>query len=335
MPRVAAHILTNDFRPSFHHGVRLIPFGMAVPTYQALLLPVLREAAKGVTSTPSAAEKIADQLGLSEAERSEKLPSGKQLLLHNRIHWAKFYLSKAGLIDTPARGKFHTSVAGAALLDQNPKDIDLATLRLYPSFMSFYSSEAVSGQKPETAQTEEAAAESTATPEEQIDAASGVLTSGLRVELLERILANTPSFFEQLVVDLLVAMGYGGTHENASMKLGKSGDGGIDGVIDEDRLGLDRIYIQAKRFEPPSAIGRPEVQKFVGSLVGLNAAKGVFLTTSSFSAQAREYVKHLAQRVILIDGAQLTQLMIEHGVGVRVSRIVSLKRVDEDFFSPE
>ena len=308
---------------------------MAVPTYQALMLPVLREAAKGVTSTPVAAEKIADELKLSDAERAEKLPSGKQLLLHNRIHWAKFYLSKAGLIDTPSRGKFATSLSGMKLLKSNPSLVDLSALKKYPAFLAFYSAETGSSLKPSASDNQEAAAESTATPEEQIDAAYAVLTSGLRVDLLERILTNTPDFFEQLVVDLLVAMGYGGTHENASLKLGKSGDGGIDGVIDEDRLGLDRIYIQAKRFDPSTAIGRPEVQKFVGSLVGVNATKGVFLTTSSFSTQAKDYVKHLNQRVILIDGAQLTQLMIEHGVGVRVSRIVALKRVDEDFFSPD
>jgi restriction system protein len=171
------------------------------------------------------------------------------------------------------------------------------------------------------------------TPEEQIDAAHALLTNALRVELLARVLDQPPSFFERLIVELLVAMGYGGSHEDAARQLGKSGDGGIDGVIDEDRLGLDRIYVQAKRYAPGTAVGRPEVQGFVGSLVGIGASKGVFVTTSSFSGHAIQYANTLQQRVILIDGTRLTELMIEFGVGVRVSREITVKRLDEDFFS--
>ncbi|HTO42018.1 MAG TPA: restriction endonuclease, partial [Rhizomicrobium sp.] len=158
--------------------------------------------------------------------------------------------------------------------------------------------------------------------------------SALRAELLERIIQNCPAFFEQLIVDLLIAMGYGGSHINAATQLGRSGDGGVDGVINEDRLGLDRVYVQAKRYADAS-VGRPDVQAFVGSLVGHGASKGVFVTTSTFSSQARDYVKHLTQRVILIDGERLTDLMIEHGVGVRVSRKIEFKRLDEDFFVEE
>jgi restriction system protein len=158
--------------------------------------------------------------------------------------------------------------------------------------------------------------------------------AALRSELLGRILQNSPAFFEQVIVDLLVAMGYGGSHRNAAAQLGRSGDGGVDGIINEDRLGLDRVYVQAKRYTS-AAVGRPEVQGFVGSLVGLGATKGVFVTTSAFSAQATEYVRHLAQRVILIDGARLCDLMIEHDVGVRTGRVVAFKRVDEDFFAEE
>jgi restriction system protein len=178
-----------------------------------------------------------------------------------------------------------------------------------------------------------AAVTSAATPEEQIDAAEAVLQSALSGDLLQRILDNSPSFFEHVIVDLLVAMGYGGTHENAALKLGKSGDNGVDGVIDEDRLGLDRIYIQAKRYAQQNSVQRPEVQGFVGSLVGFGASKGVFVTTSTFSLGARQYAEQIPQRIILIDGARLTDLMIEHDVGVRVSRRVAIKRLDEDFFT--
>lgn len=157
----------------------------------------------------------------------------------------------------------------------------------------------------------------------------------LSSDLLQRIRDNSPAFFERVIVDLLVAMGYGGSHENAALRLGKSGDGGIDGIIDEDRLGLDRIYVQAKRYADQVTVQRPEVQGFVGSLVGLGASKGVFVTTSTFTSGAKEYARHLPQRVILIDGIRLTELMIEHDVGVRVSRLVKLKRLDEDFFNDE
>ena len=307
---------------------------MAIPDYQTLMLPVLTVAAEGEARVPTASSRIADQLGLTEDEREEMLPSGAQRLLHNRIHWAKFYMSKAGLIETPRRGVFVASETGRALLARKPARIDVELLRSYPPFVEFYTANTLTGSPAET-QAATAATASTSTPEEQIDAAHAVLTSALRTELLTRILEQTPTFFERVIVELLVAMGYGGSHENAAMRLGKSGDGGIDGIVDEDRLGLDRIYIQAKRYAPHSSIGRPEIQGFVGSLVGLGASKGVFVTTSTFSAPAVEYARGLQQRVILIDGARLTELMVEFGVGVRLNRAVEFKRLDEDFFSDE
>lgn len=306
---------------------------MAIPDYQALMLPVLRLAATGVTRVPDAATAIADQLGLSESEREEMLPSGRQRVLHNRIHWAKFYMAKAGLIDSPARGRFVASAEGKVLLATQPATITVETLKAYPAFAQFYAGDAQAS--PAEAQVTEAAATATATPEEQIDAAHGVLHAALKAELLQRVLAQSPAFFERTIVDLLVAMGYGGSHEGAALSLGRSGDGGVDGVIDEDRLGLDRIYIQAKRYAPHVGVGRPDVQGFVGSLVGFGATKGVFVTTSSFSAPAIDFVRHLPQRVVLIDGARLAELMIEHGVGVRVSRTIAVKRLDEDFFADE
>lgn len=308
---------------------------MAIPDYQTLMLPVLTIAAEGETRVPLAANKIADRLGLTEDEREEMLPSGKQRLLHNRVHWAKFYLTKAGLIDSPRRGVFVISPAGKHLLASNPGRIDVDTLKRIPMFADYYSQYSGSSSGREAAEVLAVSSTSDATPEEQIDAAHTVITAALKADLLQRILDQSPFFFERLIVDLLVAMGYGGSHEDAARQLGKSGDGGIDGVIDEDRLGLDRIYVQAKRYAVGSSVGRPEVQGFVGSLVGRGASKGVFVTTSAFSKQAIDYARGLQQRVILIDGPQFTELMIEFGVGVRTSRAIEVKRVDEDFFADE
>lgn len=311
---------------------------MAIPDYQSLMLPVLRLAAEGETRVPDAAENLADQLGLSIAEREEMLPSGRQRIFHNRIHWAKFYMTKAGLIDSPARGRFVASPAGRALLATNPAGINVDTLKTYPSFAEFYASSTSGTGSTDAASAaagETIDASTSATPEEQIDAAQAVLHQALKADLLQRILAQSPAFFERAIVDLLVGMGYGGSHENAARRLGKSGDGGIDGVIDEDRLGLDRIYVQAKRYASHVSVGRPEVQGFLGSLVGVGAAKGVFVTTSSFSAPANDFVRHLPQRIVLIDGDRLADLMIEHGVGVRIARTVEVKRLDEDFFVEE
>lgn len=307
---------------------------MAVPDYQSLMLPVLRIAADGETTVPKAAAQIADELKLSENDREELLPSGRQRLLHNRVHWAKFYMSKAGLVESPARGRFVASEAGRQLVATGPANINVELLKQYQPFMDFYL--ASSAAKPASDQpSQQMATSSDATPEEQIDAAQAVLHSAMKAEVLQSILAQSPTFFERVIVDLLVAMGYGGTHERAALRLGKSGDGGIDGVIDEDRLGLDRIYVQAKRYAATSGVGRPEVQGFVGSLVGLGATKGVFVTTSTFSSHAVTYVQHLPQRVILIDGDRLAELLVEHGVGVRVSRTIAVKRLDEDYFSDE
>ena len=305
---------------------------MAIPDYQTLMLPVLTVAAEGEMRVPIAAQLIADRLGMTEDEREEMLPSGKQRLLHNRIHWAKFYMTKAGLIDSPKRGIFVASDAGRQLLATKPTRIDVEALKHIPAFVEFYKQADADAPSPIASI---ASAVSDATPEEQLDAAYAVLVNVLKADLLARVLEQTPSFFERLIVELLVAMGYGGSHEDAARQLGKSGDGGIDGIIDEDRLGLDRIYVQAKRYGAGSVVGRPEVQGFVGSLVGLGATKGVFVTTSAFSKQAVDYASGLQQRVILIDGTRLTELMVEFGVGVRASRLIEVKRLDEDFFSEE
>jgi restriction system protein len=311
---------------------------MTIPDYQTLMLPLLKIAAERETRIPDVIDRVADQFGLTPEERSALLPSKRQRVLHNRLHWAKFYMSKAGLVESPGRGRFVATAEGRALLALNPAHIDVELLHQYPTFREFYSNSAA----PATATAQEnathtppAVAAPPITPEEQVETAVAAMQSVLQADLLQRILQNSPAFFESVIVSLLVAMGYGGSHATAAQQLGRSGDGGVDGVINEDRLGLDRVYVQAKRYAPSNSIGRPDVQAFVGSLVGLGAAKGVFVTTSSFSSQAIDFVRHLAQRVILIDGQRLTDLMIEHNVGVRIARTVEYKRIDEDFFSED
>ncbi|MBX9643482.1 MAG: restriction endonuclease [Novosphingobium sp.] len=303
---------------------------MAMPDYQSLMLPILEISAKGESSVPLAADEIAGRFGLTNEEREQMLPSGKQRVLHNRLHWAKFYLTKAGLLESPKRGRFVISEAGKQVLTNPPSELNTKYLLAIPAFRDFYrgEDEAAVGSVME-------AEPPAATPEEVVDAAHKALQAALRDELLGRILQNSPAFFEQLIVELLVAMGYGGSRLNAAEQLGKSGDGGVDGVINEDVLGLDRVYVQAKRHAPGSTIGRPEIQAFTGSLVGLGASKGVFVTTSAFSAQAIDFASRIPQRVVLINGKRLTELMVEHGVGVRISRTVEFKRLDEDFFSEE
>ena len=301
------------------------------------MLPVLQLAAHGETRVPEIEEHLANEFGLTPEERNQLLPSGRQRVLHNRVHWAKFYMSKAGLITSPRRGRFVATEAGRSLVASIPERIDLEQLLEFPSFREFYRGEQTNGTGLEVTPISGAPASSppSATPVEQIELAYAAMQSALRTDVLQRILANSPTFFEGVIVDLLLAMGYGGSRRSAAAQLGRTGDGGVDGVISEDRLGLDRVYVQAKRYGAGTVVGRPDVQAFVGSLVGLGATKGVFVTTSTFGTQAIEFVKHLSQRVILIDGQRLADLMIEHNVGVRVSRSIDFKRVDEDFFSED
>lgn len=308
---------------------------MPIPDYQSLMLPVLKHAARGETRVPEVAEKIADELGLTREERDEMLPSARQKLLHNRIHWAKFYMAKAGLLEMPQRGRFIASDLGRVLLASNPEGVTVQTLMQYPAFRDFYRGSNTRPQQHALSNPSQPTTSDEVTPEEQVEAAHATLQEALRQDLIQRVLQNSPSFFENVIIDLLLAMGYGGSLRSAAAQLGRSGDGGVDGIINEDRLGLDRVYIQAKRYAPDNSVGRADVQAFVGSLVGLGASKGVFVTTSTFSNQAQEFVRHLSQRVILIDGARLTELMVEHNVGVRVSRAIEFKRLDEDYFAED
>jgi restriction system protein len=310
---------------------------LPIPDYQTLMLPLLKRAALGEIRVLDAEKQLAEEVGLTPEERDQLLPTKKQRVLLNRAHWAKFYMSKAGLVSTPRRGTFIATDAGRQLLATNPSHIDVDLLRQYPSFEEFYKGgPADEGQvSANTTAVSPPSAVPQSTPEEQIKRAFVTLQSALRTDLLERIFENSPTFFEELIIDLLVRMGYGGSRPDAAMQLGRSCDGGVDGVINEDRLGLDRVYVQAKRYAEGNVIGRPAVQNFVGSLVGMGATKGVFVTTSKFSGEAVEFARHLTQRVILIDGRRLTELMIEHGVGVRLNRAIEFKKIDEDYFDEE
>jgi restriction system protein len=293
------------------------------------MLPLLRLAEDGQEhSAREAVEKLADHFGLSEDERKELLPSGAQATFDNRVGWARTYMKKAELLESPRRGYFKITHRGMQILKQNPDTINNKLLEQYPEYRAF---RARSGTKRITS----AAAESEVpeqTTLEVIEDAYDTIRTQLAGELLEQIMRSSPQFFERLVVDLLVRMGYGGSRRDAGEAVGRrSSDEGIDGIIKEDRLGLEAIYLQAKRWK--DTVGRPEIQRFVGTLHGQNARKGVFITTSSFSKEASQYVDALVDKVVFVDGEALTHLMIEHGVGVSLDRAYEVKRLDSDYFN--
>lgn len=301
---------------------------MPIPDYETLMLPMLRYGSESVVSFRDAVTRASAEFALTEDEQQETIPSGTEPLIKNRTGWAITYLVKANLLHRPKRAHFTITERGKQVLAESPANLGRKYLEQFPEFLAFLNKKS---EKAEPA-TGDGSEPSLATPEERIGQAYGEITADLRSELLEKVLEASPEFFERVVVNLLVAMGYGGSVEQAGHHLGKSGDGGVDGVINEDKLGLDLIYIQAKRYAPGNVIGRPEIQKFAGSLIGMGATKGVFVTTSSYSAHAHEYANGVPQRLILIDGDKLTSLMMDHNVGVRVHRKIELKKIDEDFF---
>lgn len=308
---------------------------MPIPDYQSLMLPLLRFAADGRERRfREAIEALAVEFSLSDEERAELLPSGSQPVFDNRVGWAKTYLKQAGLVASAKRGLFHITEPGVALLAKNPTSVSLHTLDQYESFREFRARrrEAGSDAADALAGTSEEAAVSS-TPEDQLASAYQRLRQRLEVELLEQVKSASPAFFERLVIDLLVKMGYGGSRRDAGRAIGKSGDGGIDGIIKEDKLGLDAIYIQAKRWE--GTVGRPEIQKFAGALQGHRANKGVFITTSAYTREAKEYTGIINTKIILIDGIELTSLMIDHNVGISSVGLYEVKKVDTDYFEGE
>jgi restriction system protein len=287
---------------------------VAIPNYQTLMLPLLKLAADGEEHKFSqAVDFLATEFGLTTEERNELLPSGSQAVFNNRVGWARTYLKQAGLLTSPKRGFFTITQHGEKLLATNPRQVDTSVLAQYPEFIDFKNRKKDKAEN-ESELTPTIEQESTLTPEDALAAAYNKLRSALETEILSAVKDASPSFFERVVVDLLVKMGYGGNRQDAGRALGRSGDGGIDGIINEDRLGLDVIYVQAKRWE--AVVGRPEIQKFAGALQGQRAKKGVFITTSSFTKDAREYASVIESKIILIEGELLSKLMAEHNVGV-------------------
>jgi len=308
---------------------------MTIPDYQSLMRPLLAFAFDGTEKNINdAIVGIANQLNLSEEDRHQLLPSGKQAVFANRVHWARTYLDKAGAIRRTRRSHFIITDRGKELLATNPDRIDVKVLKRFPEFVAFQTPKPDSETEDHDGlpTNENEIQELAVTPEEAVQQAETQILQNLRSQLLVRIGELSPGFFERLVVDLVVAMGYGGSRASVVQRLGKSGDEGIDGVVNEDPLGLDVVYIQAKRYAVENTIGRERIQQFAGALVGQGASKGVFVTTSSFTKGAIEYANKVPQRIILIDGGELTRLMAQYGVGVRIERTVEIKRIDLDYF---
>ena len=298
-----------------------------IPDFQTLMLPVLQSGASGEVRIGDVVQRLAIDFALTDEERSTLLPSGRQTTFANRVHWAKSYLTKAGLLEATGRGRFQITEEGKRTLVTPPKRIDIKFLEKYPTFRSFREPEREEGTDNDRPALSVAAVK--LTPDEAMRAAQRQLETELGREILDKIIAAPPMFFEKLVIKLLTAMGYGGSTANAARALGKSGDGGVDGVIDQDPLGLDRIYVQAKRYSE-SAIGPGMIRDFFGALDTFR--RRLFMTTSSFSLSAKETAKGLSKRIVLIDGNELTRLMLQFGVGCRIEDTLYIKKVDEEFF---
>jgi len=297
---------------------------MAIPDFQSIMMPLLRFTADGHDhSNQDSLDALAAEFGLTDNDRKQLLPSGQQRVFDNRVAWARAHMKMALLLENPRRGIFRITERGKSVLEQAPPSIDLKFLRQFPEYID-------ARDKPKAEVSSEPEQE-TQTPEEQIGHAYEALQASLASELLSQLKAASPSFFEKVVVDVLVRMGYGGSLKDAGQAIGRSGDEGIDGVINEDRLGLDSIYIQAKKWE--GSVSRPEIQKFAGALQGKRATKGVFITTSTFTDGAKDFATNISSKIILLDGFHLARLMIEYGVGVSTEATYELKKIDSDFFN--
>lgn len=305
---------------------------MSIPDYQSIMLPLLTLAGdSNEHSLREAIGRLAERFGLTPEERSALLPSGQQPIFSNRVAWASTYLRKAALLEHVKRGVFRISSNGSEVLKSNHPNINVAFLEKFPSFVEFREA----SRKPKGAPAVILAvpANEQETPEEALERAYIGIREALAQEILTRVSKSSPEFFERLVVELLVKMGYGGSRQDAGERIGQSGDGGIDGIIKEDRLGLDVIYIQAKRWQ--GSVGRPEIQKFVGALQGQRARKGVFITTSTFTPDAKDYASRIDNKVVLIDGPSLVSYMIDFDLGVSSIALYSIKRIDSDYFEEE
>jgi restriction system protein len=304
-----------------------------IPDYQSLMRPVLACAAAGETRIADAVEHIAEKLGLTPDERAQLLPSGKQTRFANRVNWAKAYLVKAALAENTRRGYYRITPRGEAALADADATINNAYLDQFEEFQDFKAKvNEADGVGTAASSAQSLAPLSTETPDEALRKAHKAITGALAADLLDRVRKATPAFFEKLIVELLLAMGYGGTSEEAGRALGQSGDDGVDGVIDQDPLGVDQIFVQAKRYAEGSNIGAGAIRDFYGALSLKKAHKGIFVTTSAFSQPAIDTARGLGSRIVLIDGLQLSRLMIRYNVGCRDEDVLHLKRVDEDFF---
>lgn len=301
-----------------------------IPDYQTLMLPVLRLVKDSSLHTREAVNILADEMDLSDAERETLLPSGRQRTFDNRVNWAKTYLKHAGLVRYPERGHYVATEQGRQVLDSNPTRIDTKFLKQFDAFLEFQARRSSSSDDSNSAETVKE--DSEATPDEELRAAHKSINDALAADLLDRVREATPAFFEQLIIDLLLAMGYGGTSEDAGRALGQSGDNGVDGVIDQDPLGVDQIYVQAKRYAEGNNIGSGDIRDFFGALNLKKAQKGLFFTTSAFSAAAAQTARDLGMRIVLIGGKQLAKLMIRYNIGCREEEVLFLKKIDEEFF---
>lgn len=301
-----------------------------IPDYQTLMLPVLQEAAGGEISTHDVIDKLAAKYRLSEEEREQLLPSGKQRTFDNRVNWAKGYLKQAGLVRYTKRGFYVVTDEGQKALAQSPDRIDNQFLKQFDAFLEFQNRKGT--QSADSQDDSAAAAEDGATPDEILRAAHSKINASLASDLLDRVREASPQFFEHLIIELLLAMGYGGTSEDAARALGQSGDNGVDGVVDQDPLGVDQIYVQAKRYAEGNNVGAGDIRDFFGALNLKKAQKGLFFTTSDFSPSAKQTAKDLGMRIVLIDGQYLAKLMIRYNIGCRNEETLHLKKVDEEFF---
>jgi restriction system protein len=298
---------------------------MTIPDFQTIMLPLMELARDGKErSLAEIRDSLSVVFGLSQEELSTLLPSGTQPIFNNRVAWASIYLQRAGLLRRPKRGCYQITERGHEVLNENPQKININFLDKFPEFVEFR--ETKKGESAVAAIIEP----SETNPEEALESAFQELQHALASDILQSVKDCSPQFFERLVIDVLVKMGYGGSRKEAGQAIGKAGDEGIDGIIKEDKLGLDIIYIQAKRWGNP--VGRPEIQKFVGALHGQRARKGIFITTSNFTRDALDYVKNIESKIILIDGALLAELMIEHNVGVTTVASYEIKKIDSDYF---
>ena len=302
---------------------------MAIPDFQSVMRPVLAAVASGPLLLSEVRERVANEFQLSEEERNERLPSGKQTVINNRVGWARTYLNKAGLLSIPSKGLVQITERGREALANGPERITVGWLKRYPEFADFHTARPTDSPA-SIVQTEPA---TDATPDEQLADAHQELMQSLADELLAQVRSASPAFFEQLVVDLMIAMGYGGSRKEAGRATQATGDDGIDGIIKEDKLGLDVIYLQAKRWA--NTVHRPEIDKFIGALTRQRARKGVFITTSDFSVGAREAALGLDIKVVLVDGIELARLMVENNLGCSVKQVYEVKQLDSDYFSED